>query len=281
MATLTGEGGAFAGERLFLARKLPLLRFSPFHAKFICEGIGSFVFLMTISLAEMNCGLSAIDGTNRTRNLAPIAEGFMLCVLIWTFGHISGGHFNPAITLSAMLIRGMGIEEAVTYWLAQVIGGILGAGYGILVNGTTRHLPAPQVHLNMPEYVFMAFAAEAVFSCFLVTVALHTSYSQQKSYRFYGFAVGMCLLASQYAVGGVSGGAFNPAVATALQITKFIAAGYVTPLMNLWLYWAAPAAGAFAAALLFKVTHPVPADDGEEEGERNLQRSAKDLYTTR
>lgn len=264
-------------ERPYLARKLPLLRLSSYQAKFLCEGIGSFIFLMTISLAEMNCGLSSINGTTRTRNLAPIAEGFMLCVLVFTFGYISGGHFNPAVTLSVVMVRGMRIEEAVAYWIAQVVGGILGAGYGILVNGTTRNLPAPQVYRNMTEYVFTAFAAEACFTCFLVTVVLHVAYSQQKNNHFYGFAIGLCLLASQYAVGGVSGGAFNPAVATALQVTKFIAAGYVTPLMHLWLYWAAPAAGAFVAALLFKVTHPVPPDEDSEDELRG-QRNARSLY---
>lgn len=263
-------------EKPFLARKLPLLRLSAYQAKFLCEGIGSFVFLMTISLAEMNCGFSAIDGKTHTRNLAPIAEGFMLCVMVFTFGYISGGHFNPAVTFSVVLIRGMRVEEAAAYWIAQVVGGLVGAFFGILVNGTTRHLPAPQVYRNLPEYVFTAFIAEAVFTMFLVTVVLHVAYSRQKNNHYYGLAIGMCLLASQYAVGGVSGGAFNPAVATALQISKFIAAGYVYPLMHLWLYWAAPALGAVGAALLFKMTHPVPKETEEDK----RQKVAKDLYTS-
>lgn len=262
-------------EKPFLARKIPLLRLTAYQAKFICEGIGTFIFLMTISLAEMNCGISAIDGTNRTRNLAPIAEGFMLCVLVFTFGYISGGHFNPAVTFSVVMVRGIRVEEAVAYWMAQVVGGILGAGCGIIVNGTTRHLPAPQVYRNMPQYIFTAFVAEAVFTCFLVTVILHVAYSQQKNNHYYGLAIGMCLLASQYAVGGVSGGAFNPAVATALQITKFIAAGYVTPLMHLWLYWAAPAVGAVGAALLFKMTNPALRPDEDEAAQR---QQAQHLY---
>jgi glycerol uptake facilitator-like aquaporin len=265
-----------AEEKPFLARQIPLIRLSRYQANFVCEGVGTFVFLLTISLAEMNCGILAIDGKTHTRNLAPIAEGFMLCVLVFMFGYISGGHFNPAVTFAVVLIRGMRLEEAMSYWVAQVIGAFLGAGFGILCNGTTRHLPAPQVVQNTAEYIVSAFIAEGVFTLFLVTVVLHVAYSQQRNNHYYGLAIGMCLLASQYAVGGVSGGAFNPAVATGLQVTKFIAAGYATQLMYLWLYWAAPACGAVGAAFLFQLTHPVPKDD-EEEAQQ--QRVAKDLYS--
>ncbi|KPI86204.1 aquaporin-like protein [Leptomonas seymouri] len=265
-----------AEEMPFLARQLPLIRLSRYQANFVCEGVGTFVFLLTISLAEMNCGVLSINGDSHTRNLAPIAEGFMLCVLVFTFGYISGGHFNPAVTLAVVLIRGMRLGEAMSYWVAQVIGAIVGAGLGILINGTTRHLPAPHVMQNTPEYIASAFIAEAVFTLFLVTVVLHVAYSQQRNNHYYGLAIGICLLAAQYAVGGVSGGAFNPAVATGLQLTKFIAAGYATQLMYLWLYWAAPAAGAVGAAFLFQLTHPAPTDDKEEA---HQQRVAKDLYS--
>lgn len=265
-------------ERPFLARNLPLIRLSLYQAKVLCEGVGTFIFLMTISLAEMNCGLSAIDGKTHTRNLAPIAEGFMLCVLIFTFGYVSGGHFNPAVTFSVVMLRGVRIEEAVGYWIAQVVGGFLGAALGIITNGTTRHLPAPQVYVNDAEYIFIAFICEAVFTGFLCSVVLHVAYSQQKSNHYYGLAIGMCLLSSQYAVGGITGGSFNPAVATALQLTKFIAAGYATPLMYLWLYWAAPMVGAVGASFLFKMTHPVPQEDDKEREELVLQAQAKDLY---
>ncbi|EKF33334.1 aquaporin-like protein, putative [Trypanosoma cruzi marinkellei] len=265
-------------ERSYLARKLPLVKLSAYQAKFICEGIGSFVFVMTVSLAEMNCGITSINGKDRTRNLAPIAEGFMLCVLVFAFGYISGGHFNPAVTFSAMLIRAMRMEEAVAYWIAQVIGGVLGALFGIVVNGFPRHLPAPQVYQNLPAYIFTGFLAEALFTGFLVTVVLHVAYSRQRNSHYYGLAIGMCLLTARYSVGGVSGGAFNPAVATGLQLTKCIAAGYCIPLMHLWLYWAAPAAGAVGASLLFKMTHPAPQETEEENQRKALQRSARHLY---
>ncbi|EPY30064.1 aquaporin-like protein [Strigomonas culicis] len=265
-------------ELPFLARSLPLIRLSLYQAKILCEAVGTFIFVMTISLAEMNCGLSAIDGKTHTRNLAPIAEGFVLCVLIFTFGYVSGGHFNPAVTFSVVMLRGVRIEEAVGYWLAQVVGAFFGAALGIITNGTTRHLPAPQVYQNSAENILIAFICEAVFTGFLCSVVLHVAYSQQKNNHYYGLAIGMCLLASQYAVGGITGGSFNPAVATGLQLTKFIAAGYATPLVYLWMYWSAPMVGAVGASFLFKLTHPAPHEDEDQQEERVLQAQAKDLY---
>lgn len=264
-------------DRPFLARKLPLLKLSAFQAKFLAEGIGSFVFVMTISLAEANCGNANINGTTHTRNLAPIAIGFMLCVMVFSFGYISGGHFNPAITLGVLLVRGIRIELATAYWIAQCVGGTLGAAYAVVANGSTRHIPAPQVYKNLPQYVVTAFVAEAIFTSILVTVVLHCNYSAQKNNHFYGLAIGMCVLSAGYAVGGVSGGAFNPAVALSLQLVKCIA-GNCIPLMHLWLYFAAPAAGGVGAALLFKMTHPAPKETEEEKEKKAMLNSAQNLY---
>lgn len=253
---------------------LPRFKLSLFQAKFLAEGIGSFVFVMTISLAETNCGNSAIDGVTRFRNLAPIAIGFMLSTLVFTFGYISGGHFNPAITLGVLLIKGIRIELASAYWVAQVAGGVIGAIMGLIINGTTSRLPAPHVYKNAAEYVIRGFIAEAVFTAALVTVVLHVACSSQKNNHYYGLAIGMCVMAAAYAVGGASGGSFNPSVATGLQLVKCMA-GNCIPLMHLWLYWSAPAAGAVVAALLFKMTHQIPK---EEEESAQAENKPKQLY---
>ena len=264
-------------DRPYLAKRLPLLKLTGYQAKFLAEGIGSFILLMTISLAESNVGNSAINGTTHTRNLAPIAEGFILCVLVFTFAYISGGHFNPAITFGALLIEQIRIEEATAYWIAQCAGGIAGAVYAIIVNGTTRHIPAPQVFKNLPQYVVTAFVAEAIFTGILVTVVLHVAYSSQKNNHYYGLAIGMCFLAAGYAVGGISGGSFNPAVALSLQLVKCVT-GNCIPLMHLWLYWAAPAAGALGASVLFKMTHPQQEESKEEQEKKALQQASRELY---
>lgn len=264
-------------DRPFLARKLPLLKLSAFQVKFLVEGIGAFIYVMTISLAEANVGNSSINGTTHTRNMAPIPVGFILSVVVFAFGYVSGGHFNPAVTLGVLLIRGIRIELATAYWIAQCVGGVIGAAYAVIANGTTRHIPAPQVYKNLPQYVITAFVAEAIFTGILVTVVLHCACSSQKNNHFYGLAIGMCVLAAGYAVGGVSGGSFNPAVAFSLQLVKCVA-GNCIPLMHLWLYFAAPAAGAVGASVLFKMTHPEPKETAEEKQEKALVNSAQSLY---
>ena len=261
----------------FILQKVPLLKLSTFQAQFLVEGIGAFIFIMTISLAEMNCGNNAIDGVAHTRNLAPIAIGFILSVVVFSFGYISGGHFNPAITFGVLLIKGIRIEQAVAYWIAQCVGGVIGAAFAVIINGTTRHIPAPQVYKNLPQYVFTAFVAEAVFSCVLVTIVLHVAYSKQKNNGFYGMAIGLCVLSASYAVGGVSGGSFNPAVAFSLQAVKCVT-GNCIPLMHLWLYFSAPAAGAVLASVLFKMTHPPPEASEQDRVEKELEKVAGNLY---
>ena len=242
--------------------RVPFLKLTAFQAKFLIEGIGSFVFVMTVFLAEMSCGSAAINGIDKTRNLAPIAIGFILAVLVFAFGYISGGHFNPAVTLGVMLIHAIRIETAIAYCIAQVAGGILGAFFGLAIVGVQPGIPAPEVFGGLPEFVVRAFIGEAIFTGALVTVVLHVACSKQKNNHYYGLAIGMCVLAAAYAVGGISGGAFNPMIATSLQVVK-CAAVSCTPLLNLWLYWAAPASGALGASILFKMVHPVdvPSDE--------------------
>lgn len=263
----------------FLLQKLPVLKLSTFQAQFLVEGIGTFIFVLTISLAEINCGGASINTNSlkmstHTRNLAPLAIGFILAVIVFCFGYISGGHFNPAITFGVLLIKGIRVELAAAYWMAQCVGSVLGAGFAVLINGSSRHIAAPMVAKNLPQYVFTAFVAEAIFSGVLVTIVLHVAYSKQKNNGFYGMAIGMCVLSAAYAVGGVSGGSFNPAVAFGLQVVKCIT-GNCIPLMHLWLYFSAPAAGAVGASVLFKMTHPPPEESEQKEDEIKL---AANLY---
>jgi glycerol uptake facilitator-like aquaporin len=235
--------------------KLPVVPLTPLRAKFLVEGIGTFVLTMTVFMASTSCGPDAINGTSKIRNLAPIAIGFILAVMVFTFGYISGGHFNPAVTLGLLFANVIRIDQAVVYIIAQTIGAIMGGAFGVIMVGTSPTMPAPEVFGGLPEYVFRAFVAEGIFTGSLVTVVLHVACSKQKDNHFYGFAIGMSVMAAAYSVGGISGGAFNPALATGLQLVKCFA-GYCNPLIHGWLYWAAPSAGALGAAVLFKMISP-------------------------
>jgi glycerol uptake facilitator-like aquaporin len=246
----------------FTIRRLPFA-ISAFTAKLLVEGIGSFIFVLTIFLSDTGCGPASINGTTHTRNLSPIAIGFQLAVLVFTFGYISGGHFNPAVTCGVMLIHGIRIEEAIAYVIAQCSGGVLGAAFGVLIAGYGPKMPAPEVEgAGLPKFVIQAFIGEAIFTGCLVTVVLHVACAKKQANNgYYGLAIGMCVLSAAYAVGGISGGSFNPMIATSLQLVKCFS-GYCMPLMNIWLYWAAPGAGALGASILFKMIQP------EKEEER-------------
>lgn len=248
-------------QRPVLLRYVPMFALTREQSRYLSEGLGTFLFVTIVSLSEMNSGTVSIDGKERTRNLAPVGVGFGLAVVILCFGYISDGHFNPALTLAATLAKGIHMEQAISYWTAQVIGGIAGGALGMLLNGTTRHLPAPQIYRNEAGYIFTAFASEAIYTAVLASVMLHVVYSPQRNMELYAMAMGFGVMSAQYAVGTLSGGSFNPAIATGLQLTKLVAAGYVAPIMQLWLYWAAPAVGAVAASLIFQMTHPAPPPD--------------------
>jgi glycerol uptake facilitator-like aquaporin len=241
------------------------LAISAFTAKFLVEGIGSFIFVLTIFLSDSGCGPNSIDGITHTRNLSPFAIGFQLAVLVFSFGYISGGHFNPAVTCGVMLISQIKVEEAIAYVIAQCSGGLLGAAFGVLIAGYGPKMAAPEVPgAGLPQYVVRAFIGEAIFTGCLVTVVLHVACSKQRNNGYYGLAIGMCVLSAAYAVGGVSGGSFNPMIATSLQLVKCFA-GYCMPLMNIWLYWAAPGAGALGASILFKMIHPKKAEQLDDQ----------------
>lgn len=239
-----------------------LLRFvpmAPLHlaqSRYIAEGIGTFILVTTFSLGIMNAGLTSIDGKERKHNLAPMATGFMVTALVLCFGYISDAHFNPSITLAAVIAKGIRVEQAISYWFAQIIGGICGGFFAIFLNATRRHLPAPQIYRNEPVYLLAAFGAETIFSALISTLVLHTVYSTQRNMDLHALTYGFSIMAFQYAMGGISGSAFNPAIALGLQLAKFITAGYVGPILQLWLYWAAPAVGAVVAAFVFQMTKP-------------------------
>jgi glycerol uptake facilitator-like aquaporin len=212
--------------------------------KAICELLGSYFFILTISMA------ASTDASN----FAPLAIGFMLMAMVFTFGYISGGHFNPAVTIGVVLIHQLKKRRAFFYILCQLIGGLLAGltGWVLLEKPENLHPPRPTADSGMP--VFRAFFAEAIYTCCLVSVVLHVACSRQRDNHHYGLAIGMTVLASAYSVGKISGGSFNPAVATSLHIQKCVS-DRCGDIKFLPLYWLGPLIGAGVASFLFEVVH--------------------------
>jgi aquaporin Z len=167
--------------------------------RYVIEFIGTFFLVLAVGCTVLG-----------KVPLAPLAIGVTLMVMIYAGGHISGGHYNPAVTL-AVFVRGkISRNDAVGYWVAQVVGGLLGAlAARYLVN------PAKVTALSPSgREVIVALLAEALFTFALAFVVLNVATSSdQPRNDFYGLAIGFTVVAGAFAVGGLSGGAFNPAVA--------------------------------------------------------------------
>ena len=222
------------------------VRLHPLLGAYLAEATGTFIFVLTIGLVTINNPTT--KGMPET-NITPIPIGFMLMCMVFTFGYISGGHFNPAVTAAVALAGKMHYARAIGYILCQT-GAAFGAGVFSMIMQGSEDIVVPTVENNgglIREGIF----AELIYTFALTTVVLNVAYSKQKENFFYGFAIGMVIVAGVSAVGGVSGGAFNPAVATGLQAAVCLV-GNCQPLMHFWLYWTSPMIGAVLSTILYR-----------------------------
>ena len=197
--------------------------------KYIVEFIGTFFLVFTV-------GMSVRSGAP----LAPIAIGSALMVMIFAGGHISGGHFNPAVTLAVTLRGKAEPKDLIPYWVAQFIAGTVAA---LLVTFIFAGKPvAPALHGTLPSLI-----VEFLFTFALAWVVLNTATAKGTSGNsFYGLAIGFTVLTGAVAVGGISGGAFNPAVGLGVFVMG------LEKIQQLGVYVLADLAGGVAAALAFK-----------------------------
>lgn len=164
--------------------------------KYIVEFIGTFFLVFTVGIAV------------RTQApLAPIAIGSILMVMIFAGGHISGGHFNPAVTLAAFLRGRADRRDVIPYWIAQFAAGAVAA---LIVNFVLDG----RVTGNAPLHpTFASFLVEFLFTFALAWVVLNVATAKgTMGNSFYGLAIGFTVMVGATTVGGISGGAFNPAV---------------------------------------------------------------------
>jgi aquaporin Z len=202
--------------------------------KYIVEFIGTFFLVFTIG----NTVISPNSGV-----IAPIAIGSALMVMIYAGGHISGGHYNPAVTLGVTLRGRCDWKDAIPYMIAQVAGALVAA---LLVAFIKPDLGTP-----MTIDPLRGLLVEFLFTFALVYVVLNVATSRDTSGNsFYGLAIGFTVLVGAFAVGGVSGGAFNPAVAVGIAAMKLVRVA------DIWIHLLGDFAGGAAAALTFKYLNP-------------------------
>jgi aquaporin Z len=203
--------------------------------KYLTELVGTFFLVLTIGCTVVGNGAGA---------LAPLAIGSALMVMVFAGGHISGGHYNPAVTVGVWLRGKCEIKDVAPYILSQIIGSVLAAL-------AVKYLKTGAVVTPMSLSTFPALLAEFLFTFALVFVVLNTATAKGTTGNsFYGLAIGFTVMTGAFAVGNISGGAFNPAVAVGISVMGLAAWS------SIWVYWLAEFVAGAAAALLFKVVNP-------------------------
>ena len=199
---------------------------------YITEFIGTFFLVLAIGL---------------TGN--PLAIGVMLMVMVYMGGHISGAHYNPAVSIS-MIFRGLlSVKEAINYILSQLAGAFLAAIFVQWVGGSVM-----EVGPSNTASVLQILSVEAIFTFALVLVILNVATNPKtEGNSYYGLAIGFTVMAGAFAGGGISGGAYNPAVGTGPILVDAIM-GEGNTLSNLWYYLVGPIVGAMVAAYVYKLT---------------------------
>jgi len=202
---------------------------------YITEFIGTFFLVLVVAL---------------TGNAAAI--GVTLMVMVFAGGHISGAHYNPAVTL-AVLIRGkVSSRDAIIYIVVQIMAAIVAALMAKWYIGDMG-----VATLDLSGKVLKAFIGELLGTFALAYVVLNVATSKGTTGNsFYGLAIGFTVFAMASTFGSVSGGAFNPAVAIGATVVQAFA------VKNIWIYLVACFGGGLLAALVFnfinKEDKPVP-----------------------
>jgi len=201
----------------------------------LTETIGTFFLVLVAGLA-----------VNGGADLAPIAIGFTLMVMVYAGGRISGGHYNPAVSLAAVVRGALPTARLAPYWAAQFLGGIAAA---FLTWKFTGH--PVEVAPAESTTVLKAIVGEAVATFALAYVVLHTATSKAaEGNSYFGLAIGSTVAVFAVAMGPITGGAFNPAVGLSPALAGAVLGTSVTSMW--WVYAAGPLLGGAAAGYVYK-----------------------------
>ncbi|MGE5212129.1 MAG: MIP/aquaporin family protein [Nitrospirota bacterium] len=203
--------------------------------KYIAEFIGTFFFILTIGCTVIGASPGVI---------APLAIGAVLMVMVYAGGHISGGHYNPAVTLGVLIRGKIKAADVVPYIVAQLLAAAAAAA-------TVKFFRAGVAVTPMTPNVGPVLLAEFLFTFALVYVVLNSATAEGTSGNsFYGLAIGMTVMTGAFAVGDISGAVFNPAIAVGISILG------LSSWSNIWIYLLANFAGGAVAAVVFQLINP-------------------------
>src|SRR5262245_21102355 len=205
---------------------------------YLTEFLGTYFLVLTI-------GLNAVQEVP----MGPLAIGCAMMVMVYMGGHVSGGHYNPAVSLAVMLRGKLSPIQFVPYVVAQVAGAFAAAvAVAYLLDGKT-FAPAPGKGVTPIQ----ALVVEILFTFALCLVVLNVATSAKTTGNsFYGLAIGFTVVVGTFAGGGISGGAYNPAVGCGPAIIKSLwgSEGDPSPLTNVWIHTVGPFVGGILAAVV-------------------------------
>ena len=245
-------------------------------APFLMEFVGTFYLCFTVALSL---------ATTNSSTLGSLSIGLILMVMVYTGGSVSGGNFNPAVTLALWLRQapGTSVLHVIGYVVSQVAGSFAAAGAAVAIVGSpalngTHGYPTPTFENDI------AISGELLGTFALVHVVLNVATTHANIHNsHFGLSIGFTVFSMAVAFGGITGCALNPAVGTGLVVF----AKAESEISVIWVYWAGPLAGAALAALVFRISHAsdqegqqrsyqlhAPAGHAEKEFNRHMPRHA-------
>lgn len=216
----------------------------------LAEAIGTYCLVffgpLAIALAVGHFGKNTVFDIQALIMIS-LAHGGAIGLMVYAFGHVSGAHFNPAVTISMLVTKKISIKEAIPYIISQLVGAIVAAAslkaiipdLGSKVNFGTQ--PGPSDILN--QSVVSGFAVEAILTFFLVTVIFMTAVHKKAPAGMYGLAIGGMIFLIHLVGVPLTGASVNPA----RTFGPALISGYWT---NHLMYWIGPIVGAVIAGLI-------------------------------
>jgi MIP family channel proteins len=209
-------------------------------------------FLGTFALVFFGAGAVCVDFYLRSSGglgllAVALAHGLAIAIMVSALGHISGGHFNPAITIGFWVTKRLSTLDSLAYWAGQILGGIAAAFVLKLVIpediANNVFLGAPELMRDYPHWSGMAL--EAVTTFFLVLVVFATAVDEKGTFRsIAGFGIGLTITLGILVAGPFTGAALNPARALGPELVS-------RHWLNWGIYWVGPLSGGFIAGLLY------------------------------
>ncbi len=215
---------------------------------YLSEFIGTF-FLVFIGTGAII--INKIDSNSLGDLGVSFAFGFIIFIMVYVFGNISGAHFNPAVTIALGFIGKFKRSEILPYIISQIFGAIVGSGLLRLMFGNINSMGSTNPSYNIKNSpVMVSFIVEFVFTFLLMYVIMKVTNNSEKDDSIGAIAIGLTIFIGALVAGPISGGSFNPA----RSIGPAIVSGNYR---GIWIYIIAPIVAAIIAGITYNFNNNV------------------------